>query len=151
MLSANGERNVDWDTPPPPRGMEGTCSIRKSSHLIRTVFQLGHVLTLNGGWIFVWGAFSLCSLREWREEFRLGHMLTLNGGWIFDWDAFSPCSHRKWRENFPIGTRAHGKWRVDFRLGRASLAGSAGQPPGSLQGGQWVLQHTYLKMIPMMR
>ena len=29
--------------------------------------------------------------------------------------------------------------------------GSAGQPPGSLEGGQWVPQHTYLKMIPMAR
>ena len=29
--------------------------------------------------------------------------------------------------------------------------GSAGQPPGSREGGQWVPQHTYLNMIPMTR
>ena len=31
------------------------------------------------------------------------------------------------------------------------VGGSAGQQPGSLEGGQWVPQHTYLKMIPMTR
>ena len=31
------------------------------------------------------------------------------------------------------------------------VGGSAGQPPGSLEGGQWVPQHTYLNMIPMTR
>ena len=36
-------------------------------------------------------------------------------------------------------------------VGEGWVGGSAGQPQGSLEGGQWVPQHTYLKMIPMTR
>ena len=33
--------------------------------------------------------------------------------------------------------------------GGGGVVGSAGQPPGSLEGAQWAPQHTYLNMIPM--
>ena len=35
--------------------------------------------------------------------------------------------------------------------GGGGVGGSSGQPPGSLEGGPWVPQHTYLNMIPMTR
>ena len=35
--------------------------------------------------------------------------------------------------------------------GGGGVGGPAGQPPGCLERGQWVPQHTYLKMIPMTR
>ena len=38
-----------------------------------------------------------------------------------------------------------------WKGGGGGGGGSAGQPPGSLEGGRWVPQHTYLNMIPMTR
>ena len=83
----------------------------RSHHKWREEFRLGHVHTVNEGWIFDWDAVSPSSHHKWRQEFRLRYMPTVKGGGKVDFDTCSPGMEGE----ILIGTRAHCGWRVDFR------------------------------------
>ena len=64
-----------------------------------------------------------------------------------------PCMYPRGAacSNSRPGAKTFGGLEGGGAEGGRGVGGSAGQPPGSLEEGQWVPQHTYLKMIPMTR